>query len=356
VGSFSRDVARDLPLRLAYSLEFGRTEAPPALLCALFSRCTPDDRAFITDQNRRLAVVSAHVDRVRTDNPLNPRAGTVVRLDVRTSLRELYSDPQLEFLKGLGDVSYYKGLASGVTFAARLRVGAVLGRTLSFSDATGFVPPEERLYAGGATSVRGFEQNALGDLIYIAESAPATVQGPGDTVYFRLGATTDSLGVRRVVPVGGNSLIVGNFELRIRSRLLPELLQYTVFADAGDVWQREAALTERSHAKLFLNGLKWTPGLGVRVFTPVGPFQVTAGYNPFRQPRGPIYYDAPPSPTTGFAPLYCVTPGNTVPAVLGTHGVYEQVPNFPCPKDFQPEAKTGFFNRLTYNFSIGTDF
>jgi outer membrane protein insertion porin family/translocation and assembly module TamA len=182
------------------------------------------------------------------------------------------------------------------------------------------------------------------------------VQGPGDTVYFRLGSTSDSLGVRRIVPVGGNSLIVGNFELRIRSRLAPELLQYTLFADAGDVWQREAAVTERSHAKLFLNGLKWTPGVGVRVFTPVGPFQVTAGYNPFRQPGGPIYYDAPPSATTGFAPLYCVTPGNTIPAVLGSHGVYEQVPNFPCPKDFQPEAKTGFFNRLTYNFSIGTDF
>ena len=55
----------------------------------------------------------------------------------------------------------------------------MLGRTLSFGDSIGFVPPEERLYAGGASSVRGFQQNELGDLIYIAEDAPGTIRGAG---------------------------------------------------------------------------------------------------------------------------------------------------------------------------------
>jgi outer membrane protein insertion porin family/translocation and assembly module TamA len=341
-------------------MEYGRTEAPPALLCAIFSRCDPASRAFITDQNRRLAVASAHVDRIRTDNPFIPRAGTVLRLDVRAALREIGSDDKLEFLKGLSDASFYKSLSPGATFAARLRLGTVLGRTLSFTDSTGFVPPEERLYAGGAGSVRGYQQNALGDLIYIAENAPAFVpaNATGDTVYIRLGSTSDSQQVRRVVPVGGNSLIVANLEVRLRSRFFPELLQYTVFLDGGDVWQRESPIGQRSHqaSKLFLNGLKWTPGIGVRVFTPVGPFQANVGYNPFSQPRGAIYYDAPPSTTTGFAPLYCVNPGNTIPAVMTTNGVFEQAKDFKCDAGFSPEEKRTFFSRLTFTFSIGPDF
>jgi outer membrane protein assembly factor BamA len=358
-ASFARDVARDLPLRLAYSMEYGRTEAPPALLCALFSFCTDSTRAFVTDKNRRLAVVSAHLERIRTDNPFVPRDGTVLRLDVRTSLRELYSDPQLEFLKGLSDASYYRALTPGATFAARLRLGTVLGRTLSFTEATGFIPPEERLYAGGAASVRGFQQNALGDLIYIAEHVPTIVPGTADTVYVRL-AGSDSQDVRRVIPVGGNSLIVANFELRLRSRFFPELLQYTIFADAGDVWSRETLIGRRTHdaSKLFLNGLKWTPGVGVRVFTPVGPFQANVGYNPFAQPDGAIYFDSSAEPPPGFAPLslYCVTPGNRIPAVPSTRGGYEQIPNVACPTSFTPAQKRSFLSRLTFTFSIGPDF
>jgi len=357
-ASLTRDVARGVPLRLAYSLELGRTDASPALLCALFSRCDSESRAFITDRNRRLAVASAHVERVRTDNLFVPRSGTVVRVDLRTALEELGSDPQIQFAKGLTDFAFFRPVSPAVTFAARVRLGTVLGRTLSFSDSTGFIPPEERLYAGGASSVRGYQQNQLGDLTYISESAPDVLPGAGDTLYFALGSGADSQAVRRVVPLGGNSLIVANFELRIRSKFFPELLQYTLFADAGDVWQHGAAVGAPVHkgSALYLNRLRWTPGVGVRVFTPVGPFQANVGYNPFPRPAGAIYYDAPPDPATGFAPLYCVSPGNRIPAVPNSRGVYEQVPGVACPSTFVPEQKNSFLSRLTFTFSIGPDF
>jgi outer membrane protein insertion porin family/translocation and assembly module TamA len=239
-------------------------------------------------------------------------------------------------------------------------VGAVLGRTLSFQDSTGFIPPEERLYAGGASSVRGYQQNALGDQIYIAAVAPDTIRGRGDTLYFQLGGTPDSQQVRsNVVPVGGNTLIVTNVELRVRSRFFPELLQYTLFADAGDVWNRGTTIGNRTHraSSLYLNDLKWTPGVGVRVFTPVGPFQANVGYNPYSRPAGAVYYDAPVDPRTGSAPLYCVTPGNAIPAVPNpATGVYEQPSSYPCRSDFQPEQRNTFLSRLTFTFSIGPDF
>ena len=345
---------RDVPVRLAYSLEYGRTEAQPALLCAVFNRCDAESRAQITDHDRPLAVVSAHLDRVRTDNPFNPRFGTTVRLDLRGAAREIGSDRDVQFLKGLLDASIYHGIGRAITIASRVRLGTVLGRSLSFGDPVGFIPPQERLYAGGAASVRGFQQNELGDLIYISEDAPVQTAGTGDTVYFRVPGTAN---VRRVVPVGGNSLIVANFEMRIRSAFYPELIQYTLFADAGDVWQRGLSTRVQTHnaSALFLNGLKWTPGAGVRIFTPVGPFQANVGYNPFARPAGAIYFDQAPN-SSGFAPLYCVSPDNRVPAVRNGSGQLEQISGFSCPATFRPSQSNTFFSRLTFTFSIGPDF
>jgi outer membrane protein insertion porin family/translocation and assembly module TamA len=196
--------------------------------------------------------------------------------------------------------------------------------------------------------VRGFQQNALGDLIYIAATPYRTIQGTGDTLYYELWPSPDSQQVQRPVPQGGTALIVANFELRA-SWFLPSLLQYTFFVDAGDVWQRGQSSTGGQHA------LKWTPGVGLRIFTPVGPFQANVGYNPYPQPPGAIYYDV--APNGGVAPLYCVTPGNRIPAVPNpTNGVYEQLRGYPCPSTFQPPRKDSFFKRLTFTFSIGPDF
>ena len=71
------------------------------------------------------------------------------------------------FNKLVAERSHYWGVGGGSVIALRLRAGAVFGR--SFRNTTGFIPPQERLYAGGPASVRGFPQNG-GSAIYIAES------------------------------------------------------------------------------------------------------------------------------------------------------------------------------------------
>ena len=75
--------------------------------------------------------------------------------------------PQVTFSKAVGDVAWYHPLGWGSVFAGRLRAGAIWGG--ANSNGTKQPPQQERLYAGGASSVRGFQQNELGPLLYVLD-------------------------------------------------------------------------------------------------------------------------------------------------------------------------------------------
>jgi outer membrane protein assembly factor BamA len=339
-ASATRELRGGIPLRFAYTFEYGNTQAQPGMLCAVFNRCDSESREVI-QADLPLAVTSAALARIKTDNQVSPTRGTALRLELRHSSRFLGSDEDLQFTKGWLDAAWYRPLARG-TLAMRLRLGAVLGTRLSFDDNVRFfVPPQERLYAGGANSVRGFQQNELGALVYIAADFPDTVPVNGNVTY----EIDSAKRVLRRVPVGGNSLVVGNLDYRFRTPLFPDLVQFSVFTDAGEVWNREQ-VTQR----FGFQRLRWTPGIGIRVFSPVGPVQVNAAYNPYPYPKGPIYYDAPVDPDTRRAPLYCVTPGNRLPV---TDGVQAEGP---CLATFEQQRRGNLFSRLTFTFSIGPDF
>ena len=339
-ASATRELPGGIPLRFAYTFEYGNTQAEPGMLCAVFNRCDADSRRVI-QANLPLAVASAAVARVRTDNPVSPTRGSLVRLELRSSSRLLGSDGDMQFNKGTADAAFYTPLAGG-TLATRLRIGAVIGTRLSLNrNVQFFVPPQERLYAGGATSVRGFHQNELGRLVYIAQDPPDTAEVIGEDVYLTVDADRRVL---RRVPFGGNSLVVGNLEYRFRTPIWPDLLQFSVFTDAGEVWDRGD-----TRQRFGFQRLRWTPGIGIRVFSPVGPVQVNAAYNPYPYPLGPIYYDAPLVGRT--APLYCVSPDNGLPVRGGVQQEGE------CRADrFRPDRANNFFSRLTFTFSIGPDF
>lgn len=354
---------RQTPLRVGYTLEVGKTEASTALLCAVFRRCDPESQAEVS-QTRRLAIASVALTRVRTNSTIDPTQGNVIRAEVRSSSTLIGSDRQLTFNKAVLDGSWYFGLGGTKVAAIRLRGGIIGGGTSSGANGARLPPPQERLYAGGANSVRGFQQNELGKLVYLA-SAIDTVPLHGgpiltpDTAFFRI----HSAQVDRVIPVGGNSLFVMNLEYRVRDVFFPQLLQYTFFTDAGEVWNRDPGTPY-----LGFSNLKWTPGVGVRYFSPVGPIQVNVGYNPYRQPDGPVYYNMGFDPNTGYAfPLYCVSPGNSLASEVvrtsvtapdgRTIQVYKPLDqNATCPANFAPAQRNNFLRKLTFTISIGTDF
>ncbi len=340
---------RTLPVTFAYSLDLGRTEAQPALFCAVFNVCDPRDRRRV-QQTQRLAVVSAVMSQDKSNNFLSPSRGYQWRIEARHASPVIGSDTALRFNKFVAERSQYFGAPGGSVLALRARAGAVFGR--SFGTTTGFIPPQERLYAGGPTSVRGFSQNELGSAIYIARSyqlvTPAE-SGLADSVFW---APAEETGFRRAVPVGGNSLLVTNIELRMPSPFLPDLLQWTVFTDAGDVWNRGTTSNFQNFS------IKVTPGLQLTAFSPVGPVRLVMGYNPYRRQSGPLYYEVPSGAPfdefgTPAGSLPCVTRGNSLAVHLSDDGLKQNEGR--CP-GFQPSTSNSLRSRLTFSFAIGQAF
>ncbi|MCC6242385.1 MAG: BamA/TamA family outer membrane protein [Gemmatimonadaceae bacterium] len=343
--SLTNPIASRIASTVSYQLELGRTEAEPAFFCAVFNACDVDARNFL-QRNTRLAALEFSLARERANDPLRPTSGTSVRVNVRHASTLIGSDQTQQFNRGTGDATWYRALGGGATLTAHVRGGLVFGGGTS-PTLNAFIPPQERLYAGGPTTVRGFRQNELGPAVYIV-SRPALVDEGGVTYY-----RTDSASIaERVVPTGGNTLFVGNLEVQVPSPFAPQLLQWALFTDAGRLWNRgnsANALPDDGPA------IKVTPGFGVRIVSPFGAIRVDLGYNPYRLPAGAAYYNAPLQ--AGVAPLYCVSPGNTL--VVRSNGALNTPPvqeAGPCPATFRPARGSGFLRRLNPSIWIGQAF
>ncbi|HUF29812.1 MAG TPA: BamA/TamA family outer membrane protein [Gemmatimonadaceae bacterium] len=341
VLSLTREQRPRLPLTLAYQFEFGRTRAEQAVFCSVFNVCDLGDIARLT-RRTRLAVLSATASRDRTDSPLEPTRGDQVRLELRHASAAIGSDPLLEFNRAAGSASFYLPFIRGTVLALRTQ-GAVVFSVSSLRGAEEFVPPQERLYAGGPTSVRGYNQNELGPVVYLVTGADTVLTAGGDTL-FHAGPTA---GIERASPTGGNALLVGNAELRVRSPFLPQLLDWVGFLDAGSVYNRGSE-------RFSLDDLKWTPGVGLRVSSPVGPLRMDVAYNGYPRRAGAAYLIDPIDIGDGEgsesdrAPrlLRCASPGNTLPSGVGGA----------CPSTFAPPSNKTFFSRLVFHFSVGQAF
>ncbi len=156
-----------------------------------------------------------------------------------------------------------------------------LGSLLSTNASCNAVPLPERLYAGGATSHRGFPINGAG---------PRDLQ----TGY----------------PVGGNGVFVNTVELRLPAPVLPmvgDSVSFVLFHDMGNVFQNvndifpsaikihqpnQSTCTNVSVSvgtcdfDYFAHAL----GMGARYKTPVGPIRADFSYN-LNPPIYPVIYD-----------------------------------------------------------------
>jgi len=266
---------RNVPVTLAYGFSEGRTAADPAVFCSLFRVCADSDQAILSAR-RRFAAVTATAVRDRVNSILDPTDGSLVTLSVTHTSRVVGSDPFYEFNRGELEVSKYYRVGRRGAFAWRVRGGTILPQNITLSgQSVRLVPPDQRFYAGGPNSVRGYVRNGLGPQVYVTTDTLARHTTPsGDTLYDSLTTTA---------PTGGNTVFVLNAELRFATPLFPQRMRVGVFVDAGQVW-------ERGQEVVTLKSVRVTPGVGLRFTTPLGPVRLDAAYRNYAPEPGPLLF------------------------------------------------------------------
>jgi outer membrane protein assembly complex protein YaeT len=263
----SRGIGQGALLGLGMQVEKGSTTASDAIFCVIFAACTDaEQRPLETTRWSNAASLTASLDRTRgLSDAVN---GYLLRSSLAWASPILLSDDR--YLSLFGDASWYHVLKPGWQIAARVQGGAFISGAAG--GTSGYIPPERRFYAGGPSSVRGFPPNALGPQAYVTSDNKPDFENAAIQRY----------------PLGGTRMAVGSLELRMPSRFLPQYLRWAAFVDAGQLWA--TGTRNRDTDVDFGSGpIYVTPGLGVRVSTPVGPIRVDVGYNPYGLRPGPLY-------------------------------------------------------------------
>ena len=255
------------PLSLTYTLSYGRTQATAQSFCAFFNACTPDI-IDVLRQNRMLATLTATGNFPRVNSQIDPTRGSIGSLELTHSSKYIGSSPLQQFTRLVGSMAWYRPLSRNVVLSWRVKGGVIVSPNVDVASGSGaFIPPEQRFYAGGPNDVRGFDRNELGPVVYVI---PQSAVGPP--------LIADSV---RVAATGGNSVAVANVELRVPSPILTSRLRLAAFVDAGGVWQHGS--NERPAV------IRVTPGVGLRIATPLGPARLDVAYNPYKLQPGTLF-------------------------------------------------------------------
>ncbi len=265
---------RRFPMSLSYTISYGRTEATPASFCAFFNACTPEVIDQL-QQRRLLSAVTGRISVPRANSPIDPTRGYNATFEVTYASKLLGSSEFQQFTRVLADAAWYRQLTRGVVLSWHLRGGLIFSPAVALgAQSNAFIPPEQRFYAGGPNDVRGFRRNELGPVVYVVtETALASVHDSASRLL------PDSV---QVSPTGGNTLVVGNVELRLPSPVFASRMRLAAFVDGGMLW-------ERGRLDLAPAALRVTPGFGLRIATPLGPARLDLAYNPYAALRGTLF-------------------------------------------------------------------
>ena len=346
-----RSLARNTSLVLAYRPQLSRLEAAEVFFCTSFLACAPSDIEIVQGANW-LAPVAAGLSTNRTDNLLNPRSGFRAAVDLEHASRLTGSN--YAYNRALAELSVYRGMGGSGVVASRFKVGwvgpgefALLRRNGSGSKV---VHPQKRFFAGGSNSVRGFAQNRLGPKVLTVSAerlllpdTTAERQVPICSVAEVVSLACDAGGLEdgdfTPQPTGGTRVIEGNLEYRFP--LTARAFEGVTFVDFGYVW------AEGQEARL--SDLVWTPGLGVRYYSTIGPIRLDLGYRTPGGERLPVVTSQvePCVPGGGAEACTEIAPGVGF-ARAGELAVLQPSVSF--------DEDLSFIQRLQFQFSIGQSF
>ncbi|SDJ55494.1 autotransporter assembly complex protein TamA [Microbulbifer yueqingensis] len=177
-----------------------------------------------------------------TDNPLDARKGATAALEVKPYLD--LGDSGTSFVRSIAVATGYHTFAETrfePTLALRIKAGVISGAD-NFD-----VPADERFYAGGGGSVRGYDYQALGPRRLIEPEEPDGEPRLSD-------------------PIGGRALSEISLEGRLR---ITEKWGGVLFVDGGNAYLDP----EPRFDSLF-----WGVGFGVRYFTSFAPVRFDVAF------------------------------------------------------------------------------
>jgi len=314
-GSVTRQTSADIPITVSLSLSTGQTITDPGKFCTLLSVCLDSDFGQL-QETRLQATLGLSLVRDRSNSVLDPTRGTRTALEIRAAN---VGNPTVQFVKGVADFSSYHPIGARAVFSWRVRIGA------TFTSHFDRVPIEERFYSGGANSVRGFGQNELGKIVY----ATTDIDLVFDQYDFKspFNPLFDPILVERqdfeydASPIGGQQTVVANAELRFPLPIFPGRLEGSIFVDAGQVFSPIPVSARSDEEVSGLEDMRVTPGVGIRLRTPLGPLRLDLAYNYYGPAVAPLYLEQ-----------------------LGSLRVY--------PIPFEPQG----LSRIRVNFSVGQAF
>lgn len=208
------------------------------------------------DGNYRVAYYEQTLALDLRDDAVDPRKG--IYLGARLEEGTRYAGGRYAYLRGQADLRGYYPLGKRIVLAGRVRHTQLLS-----GDS---LPLTRRLYAGGASSQRGFAQRQL---------SPVRIHSDED------GDVASAL-------VGGNLRFESSAEVRWDVKeMLGDWLGLVGFVDAADVTEDVQDFDPAS--------LHYAAGLGLRLGTIVGPVRADFGYRLNRVGQGE------PAPNDNFA-------------------------------------------------------
>jgi outer membrane protein insertion porin family/translocation and assembly module TamA len=328
------------------SYETGRTQTSAVIGCVRFGLCDLLDLLLVAPGNTTRALDLGWVHD-RTGGRVDPRDGVRVRADLRAArtsfalLQELDADRSAwNLYRPALDLTGFTRAGGGV-LAAPLNWTRVFSPTAPEVDGTPFLPPQERIFSGGQNSVRGYQQNLLGPIVYTVDRAGVDSVPVGDSYGF---VVRDDASIVSASPEGGIGAVTASLEWRRRFPWPTEALQWAVFADAGAVWLDTRSLPRAGDVRV-------TPGVGIRLDTPIGPFRVDVGYNPRQREAGKAFVVDSTGSLVGNSlfRVLCVSVDEPVP-------VDAEGAQVVCPRTFTPRTGRTLLSRLVFHFSLGQAF
>ncbi|HET8759603.1 MAG TPA: outer membrane protein assembly factor BamA [Nitrospiria bacterium] len=188
------------------------------------------------EKRRNIASVTPSLVWDTRDSPFNPSSGLLATIALENA--SLLLGSQEQFWKVTAGASKFTPLRKSVVLALGIR-GGIAGR-FGEPGPDILLPPTERFYVGGRSSIRGYDEDTVGP------------QEAG-------------------TPTGGNILLVLNAEVRVA---LPGSLGLVAFWDGGNVWQDQRDIDSVD----VFTYIKKTVGGGLRYNTPVGPLRLDYGH------------------------------------------------------------------------------